>query len=291
MIAAVVLWGSSAGFAKFLFQRDYTPMIITQTRPTFAFLALAAWFGWRRRGIFRIERRDVLTFVALGIVGVAATNYAYYFTVSEASVAAAILIQYTAPALVMLYMVLVRKEEKGSLLKVGALIVALLGCYLSVKGEGASLALPGWSIVSGPASAVFFSVMIIGSKRLLERYSQWTVLTYLFGVATIFWLFVRPPWVLAAEGYTWNDGVVFLLFSVVSVLVPYSLFAYSLRRLEATTVGIVGTLEPIVAIVAAWLMVGEMISATQLFGGLMILAAVLTLQLRGSGAEIPEEHA
>jgi drug/metabolite transporter (DMT)-like permease len=206
-------------------------------------------------------------------------------------VAAAIHIQYTAPALVMLYMVLVRKEEQGSVLKVGALVLALLGCYFAVKGEGATLALPGWSIISGPASAFCFAVMIVGSKRLLARYSQWTVLTYLFGVATVFWLLVRPPWVLAAEGYAPYDWLVFLLFSCVSVLIPYSFFAYSLHRLEASSVGIVGTLEPIVAIIAAWVMVGETISTTQVFGGGMILAAVLVLQLRGSGAEIPEEHA
>lgn len=290
MIVAVVLWGGSAGLAKFLFQREYTPLIITQMRPSFAFLLLAAWFAWRDRRVFRIQRPDVLRFVALGIVGVALTNYTYYFTVSEASVAAAILIQYTAPALVMLYMVLVRKEEQGSVVKVGALVLALIGCYLAVRGEGATLALPGWSIVSGPASAVCFAVMIVGSKRLLTRYSQWTVLTYLFGVASVFWLVVRPPWVLAAEGYTPNDWLVFLLFSCVSVLLPYSFFAYSLHRLEASAVGIVGTLEPIVAIVAAWSLVGETISTTQVFGGGMILAAVLVLQLRGSGAEIPEEH-
>ncbi len=291
MIVAVALWGSSAGLAKFLFQREYTPLIITQMRPTFAFLLLSAWFVWRDRRVFRIQRRDLPRFIALGIVGVAMTNYTYYLTVSEASVAAAILIQYTAPALVMLYMVLVRKEEQGSILKVGALALALVGCYLAVKGEGATLALPGWSIVSGPGSAVCFAVMIVGSKRLLARYSQWTVLTYLFGVATVFWLLVQPPWVLAAEGYTPYDWLVFLLFSCLSVLLPYSFFAYSLHRLEASAVGIVGTLEPIVAIVAAWIMVGETVSATQVFGGVLILSAVLVLQLRGSGAEIPEEHA
>lgn len=291
MIAAVVLWGGSAGLAKLLFQRDYTPLIITQTRPSFAFLLLAAWFAWRDRSIFRVATADLPRFVGLGIVGVAMTNFTYYYTVSEASVAAAILIQYTAPALVMIYMVLVRREERGSPLKVGALLLALVGCYLAVKGEGASLALPGWSIVSGPASSVCFAVMIIGSKRLLARYSQWTVLTYLFGVAAIFWILVRPPWVIAAEGYGWFDVGVFLVFSLVSVLVPYSFFAYSVHRLEASNVGIVGTLEPIVAIVAAWLLVGESITATQIAGGGAILAAVLVLQLRGSGAEIPEEHA
>ncbi len=290
MLAAVVLWGSSAGLAKLLFQRSYSPLIITQMRPTFAFVMLAVWFWWRDRGVFRVKRSDLPPFVGLGIVGIAFTNFAYYFTVSEASVAAAILIQYTAPALVMLYMVFVRREERGSLLKFGALVLALVGCYLAVKGEGATLALPGWSIVTGPGSAVCFAVMIIGSKRLLSRYSQWTVLTYLFGVASLFWLLVRPPWVIASEGYTWNDWGVFAFFSLVSVLIPYSFFAYSLHRLEASTVGIVGTLEPIVAIVAAWAFVGETISFTQMVGAGAILVAVLVVQLRGSGVEIPEEH-
>ena len=291
MVAAVILWGGSAGLAKYLFQRDYSPLIITQTRTSIAFVLLGTWFAWRDRSVFRVARRDILRLLFVGVVGLAFTNFTYYYTVSEASVAAAILIQYTAPALVMVYMVLVAREEHGSPVKVGALGLALLGCYLAVKGEGASLALPGWSLVSGPATAICFAVMIVGSKQLLRIYSQWTVLTYLFGIAAAFWLCVHPPWAVLAEGYTAPDWGVFLVFSIVSVLVPYILFAVSLRRLDATTVGIVGTLEPIVAIVAAWLLVGERLTAMQYAGAAAILAAVLILQLRGSGAEIPEEHA
>ena len=291
MVIAVLLWGGSAGLAKLLFQRDYSPLIITQTRSSIAFVLLGAWFAWRDRGTFRIARSDLPRIIALGVVGMALTNFTYYYTVSEASVAAAILIQYTAPALVMVYMVLVRREERGSALKVGALGLAMAGCYLAVKGEGATLALSGWSVVTGPATAVCYAVMIIGSKRLLARYSQWTVLTYVFGSAAVFWLFIHPPWVIAAEQYSLEDWAVFLAFSILSTLLPYIFFTHSLRRLDATAVGIVGTLEPVLAILAAWLLVGETLTTAQFAGAATILAAVLILQIRGGGAEVPEEHA
>jgi drug/metabolite transporter (DMT)-like permease len=291
MVVAVLLWGGSAGLAKLLFQRDYSPLIITQTRSTIAFLLFAGWFAWRDRSVFRVARTDLPRIIALGIVGMALTNFTYYFTVSEASVAAAILIQYTAPALVMVYMVLIRKEERGSPIKVGALGLALVGCYLAVKGEGASVELPGWSIVTGPATAVCYAVMIVGSKRLLSRYSQWTMLTYVFGTAAAFWLFIHPPWVVAAEEYSLQDWGVFAAFSLLSTLLPYIFFTHSLRRLEATTVGIVGILEPVVAILAAWWLVGETLTTTQMVGAATILVAVSILQIRGGGAEIPEEHA
>ncbi len=291
MVVAVLLWGGSAGLAKLLFQGDYSPLIITQTRSSVAFLMFAAWFAWRDRSVFRVAKDDLPRLVALGIVGMALTNFTYYYTVSEASVAAAILIQYTAPALVMVYMVLVRKAERGSPLKVGALGLALFGCFLAVKGEGASLELPGWSILTGPATAICFAVMIVGSKRLLSRYSQWTVLTYVFGTAAVFWLFIHPPWVVVAEDYSLQDWGVFIAFSILSTLLPYIFFTHSLRRLEATTVGIVGILEPVVAIVAAWWLVGETLTVTQFFGAATILAAVSVLQILGGGAEIPEEHA
>lgn len=291
MVCAVLLWGGAVAIAKFLFNRAYDPLMIVQMRSTLSFVIIAPWFAVRDRSVFRIATKDIPLFAFVGIVGLAITNYTYYYTVSQATVATAILIQYIAPALVMVYMVLIAKQERGDITKALALIIAFAGCYLAVKTDGAGLSLPGWSVVTGPTTAVTFAVMMIGAKTLLKRYSQWTVLTYIFGFAGLFWLFVHPPWAIVAEHYGWEDWGVFLMFAVISVLVPYIFFTAALKRLEASTVGIVGTLEPIVAIVAAWFLVGESLTRLQFVGAAAVLLAVGLLQMRGGGAEVPEEHA
>jgi drug/metabolite transporter (DMT)-like permease len=235
----------------------------------------------RNRSIFRVERKDLFKFALMGFVGIAVTNYAYYYTVQEATVAAAILIQYTAPVLVMLYAVFVAREESLNGAKVIALVLSLLGCWLAVSGGSATvLQLQGWTLVSGIASSVCYSFMLLMSKHLLRKYSVWTTLTFAFGFATIFWLFINPPWEIAKEGYTAGDWGIFLIFAVVSILIPHTMFTAGLRLLEASTVGIVTTMEPVVAILVAYVTLGETLNAPQVIGGLAVVAAVILLQGR-----------
>lgn len=292
IVVAVTFWGGSAALAKYLFTKAYSTLVITQMRSTLSFVLLAAFFVVKDRAVFRIDRKDLPAFLGVGVIGIAMTNYVYYVTVELATVATAILIQYTAPALVTMYMVYIAREEKASNVKLISLALALVGCYFAVTGNGASLQLPGWSVVTGPASAIFFAYILVASKRLLRKYSQWTVLLYAFGIAGLFWLFVNPPWVIAEAGYSAEDWGVFWFFAICSILIPHSLFTASLRTLEASTAGIVSTLEPVIAIGAAWLLLGETLTMFQVGGAVLILFAVLLLQVipRTSGRIVPGEH-
>jgi drug/metabolite transporter (DMT)-like permease len=66
----------------------------------------------------------------------------------------------------------------------------------------------------------------------------------------------------------------------------------SLRMLEASAAGIASTLEPVVAIGAAWLLLGESLTPLQMGGAAAILVAVLLLQLtpKTFGRIVPGEH-
>lgn len=279
---AVTFWGGSASLAKYLFASNpkIETLIISQTRSTFSFFLLACYFALMERSVFRIERRDIGKFAVLGVLGIAVTNFAYYFTVQESTVATAILIQYTAPVLVMLYSVAVSREEQIQGIKVLSLILALSGCYLAVSGgPAAEIRLSGWVLVSGIASSVCFAFLLIASKRILRRYSTWTMLVYSFGFAGVFWLFVNPPWKIAAAEYSMSDWGILWLFAIVSILIPHSLFTTSLKTLEASTAGIASTLEPVIAIVIAYFALGEALQGIQMIGAVAVVAAVVLLQI------------
>src|SRR3989440_499502 len=57
-------------------------------------------------------------------------------------------------------------------------------------------------------------------------------------------------------------------------IAPYLLVAGSLRHLPATSVGIVGMVEPVLAAAVAWLALGEALDPAQLAGGALVLAGV-----------------
>jgi drug/metabolite transporter (DMT)-like permease len=231
--------------------------------------------------VFRLRRADLYKFALIGVIGVACTNFTYYFTVKESTIATAILIQNLAPVFVMIYAVAISKEEELNGIRVLSLVLAVAGCYLAVSGGTLTdIRLSGWALLTGPASMLCYAFMLLASKHVLRTYSVWTMLVNALGFATLFWLVVNPPWAIAAKSYGAEDWAVFLLFAVVSILIPYVFFTKGLKLLEATTAGIVTTLEPIIAIIVAYIALGEGLSLIQIFGALAVVGAVLLLQLR-----------
>lgn len=283
ILIAVSFWGGSASLAKYLFASNprIETLILSQTRTTYSFILLSLYFAVADRSVFRIQARDIWRFVVIGVFGMAVTNFSYYFTVQQSTVATAILIQYTAPVLVMAYSVFVSKEEGFNSAKMASLALALIGCYLAVSGGSSSeIRLSGWVVLTGLLSSLCFAFLLIASKRILRSYSTWTMLIYAFGFAALFWLVVNPPWVIAEKGYTPDDWRVLFFFAIVSILIPHSLFTSSLRHLEASTAGILSTIEPVIAIVIAYLALGESLSVIQLAGGLGVVLAVVLLQVK-----------
>ena len=281
VVLAVSLWGGSASLAKYLFLTRYDPLIITQTRSSLSFLLLAAYFLVVDRTVFRIRPGELYKFALIGIVGIAITNFTYYFTVKESTVATAILVQNVAPVLVMIYAVAVSREEELNGIKVLSLLFALCGCFFAVSGGSLNeVRLAGWSLLTAPASMLTYAFMLIASKRVLRRHSVWTTLVWGLGFAALFWLLVNPPWAIAAKGYGISDWGVFLGFAVASILLPYIFFAKGLKILEATSAGIITTLEPVIAIIVAWFALGESINAVQICGAAGVVGSVLLLQVR-----------
>jgi drug/metabolite transporter (DMT)-like permease len=61
---------------------------------------------------------------------------------------------------------------------------------------------------------------------------------------------------------------------VLGSIVPYLLVAGALRHLPATSVGIIGMVEPIVAGAVAWFTLREALNPSQLAGGALVLLGV-----------------
>ena len=280
IMLAAVFWGISATIAKFLLNQSLDTILIVQTRVTFSFVFLLAGYLLFRRDLLRVHLKDLYRFALLGICGVSGANFTYYFTIKESTVATAILLQYTAPLLVLAYAALSREEELTPV-KFGAAGVSLLGCFFAVGAyDAGTLELTPIGLVSGIGSIVTFAFMTIYIRHLVMKYSVWTVTIYTFGFASLFWLVVNPPWEIAAatvSGETW--GALFVL-AIISVLIPHTAFFSGLQYVVPARAMITSTLEPIVAIASAALFLGEYLNPLQVVGAVLVLAAIAVLQLK-----------
>jgi len=288
--SAAFLWGvaATAGRAAFTGRllphgesiRPIDPLILSQTRATFSFLLLACVLilarGWRR---LRLPVGDVGRMFLLGIFGVAASNYCYYLAVQRTNVATAIILQYTAPVWVLLYAV-VRGLQRPSLPRVGAVLLALSGIALVIGIlHPGGLRLDAAGVMAAILAAFSFAFYNIGAHDVLERYDHWTVLLYVIGVASLFWLVLNPPSKIIAAHYSGLQWLFLLGFSLISVLGPFACYFAGLQYLEPTRAIVVSCLEPVFSIVIAAIALGEVLRPVQSVGILLVLLSIVVVQM------------
>jgi drug/metabolite transporter (DMT)-like permease len=256
------------------------PLILSQSRTTFSFLVLLPLLlvrrGWQP---LKVPRAGIVRLVLLGVLGVAASNYFYYLAIQKTNVATAIILQYTAPVLVLLYTV-ARGEQHATLQKFAGVGLAVVGCALAigvVGGSGFHLNTVG--VAAGILAAVSFAFYNIAGHCLLARYDRWTVLLYTTLSASVFWLFINPPWKLVAANYSGAGWGFMLLFAVVSVIAPFSCYFAGLQHLEPTRAIVASCLEPVFSILLAAIVLNETVRPVQTLGIVVVLAAIVLVQL------------
>ena len=264
------------------------PLILSQTRTSFSLLVLLPMLvgrrGWQR---IKLPTPDLIQCLVLGMLGVAASNYFYYVAIQRTSVAIAIVLQYTAPVWVLLYVV-ARGQQKLSLQKVAAVLVALAGISLTIgivgTSSGSSLRLDRWGLIAAMLASFSFAFYNVGGHRILARYDRWRVLTWTLASAAIFWLIVNPPWKILATHYTIAQWTFLFVFSMISVLGSFSLYFLGLQHLEPTRAIIASCLEPVFSILLAAVFLAEGVRPIQTLGIVLVLSAIVIVQLPGRGA-------
>ncbi len=130
-------------------------------------------------------------------------------------------------------------------------------------------------------STLTFAIYMVGSERAGHRLEPVTTLAWVFGFATLFWALVAPWWSFPWEAL---DSARNLLFGaaliVAGTLVPFICIVAALRHIPAPRAAVVATLEPALAAVFAWIVLGEELAAVQILGGAIVLTAVAWVQSR-----------
>ncbi len=277
---ATLFWGFSATFAKFLFKHNVDLLTLVQMRSTLSFVVLFVFLSIFKREYLKVPKRDVLRFALLGVIGIAGSNFTYYFTLNEINVATAIIMQYTAPVLVVLYGVLSR-SERITPVKLSAMFLSLLGCAFVVRiFEVQFLNLSKIGLLSGVASALCWAFFNVYGKKVGQGYNVWGSLTFSLMFAGIFWLMFNPPWKILNSDFSLSDWIVFFIFAMISVLIPYFFYFTGLKFIQPSSAIITSTLEPVVAIISAWVIVEEKLSLIQLIGAIFVISAVALLQIK-----------
>jgi drug/metabolite transporter (DMT)-like permease len=151
--------------------------------------------------------------------------------------------------------------------------VALVGAMLAVgHSQGASPL--GSALTLG--AATWYAAYIVVSSRITERYTTLASTTVVVASSATVFLFAtlltrfQPP--ATQGGWAAAAGT-----AIVGTVIAILAFFGGLSRVGPVTTSTMGTLEPIVTVVLAAMLLGEKLMAVQLLGGVMVLAAVFLL--------------
>ena len=298
--SAAFLWGVSATLGRAAFTGHLLPggaslgaidpLILSQSRATLS-LAVLLPVLFMRRGTkaLRVPGRDLIKFLILGVFGIAASNYLYYLAIQRTNVATAIILQYTAPVWVLLYTV-ARGAQKPSVRRTAAVGLAVVGCALAVGLVGSGgFRMDTIGVTAALLAAFSFAFYNVGGHEVLARYDRWKVLLWVLVATATFWIFVNPAWKIIAAHYGRQQWGFMLVFSLVSVLGPFSCYFAGLQYLEPTRAIVASCLEPVFSIVLTALFLGELVRPMQTVGIVLVLVAIVLIQLperTASGEEV-----
>ncbi len=280
VLLAAWSWGLLGILSKFLLVGGLHPLETAFWRAAFG----AALFGVHSLavGTLRIQRKaDAGAFVLFGIFCIAGFFVAYQYSVRHSGAAVTSVLLYTAPAWVAVFSRLVFKEPVTPL-KVAAIATALAGtAFVSFSGGGQAEVVAPLGVLCGLLAGLAYSFHYIFSKIYLARYSAATIYCLSMAVGAVVLLPLVP---FAAK--TPMDWLVAFLLGLVCSYVAYLAYCAGLRRLSPVRTVVLATLEPIFAVIMAWIVWDERFTLFGWIGAGLILAAVLLIVAERDKAEM-----
>jgi drug/metabolite transporter (DMT)-like permease len=284
-VLSAASFGLSGALARGLLDTGWTPGAVSLLRIAIAAAVVAPFGAVALRGRWHLLRRNLRGLLFYGIVAVAMPQFSYFSAVAHMQVAPALLIEFTAPAAVVLFLWL-RRGERPSRVTVGGALLATLGLVLVLDlVSGADLSAVGvaWAMVAMIGCATYFllsaddtglpPIALAGGGMLVAALAL-----ALLGLVGL--LDMRAATVdvdLAGTAVAWWVPVV--LLGVVTAAVSYVAGIAAIRRLGSRLASFVALLEVVSGVLWAWFLLGELPHAAQLLGGALILAGVVGVKL------------
>ena len=283
-LVSAAAFGMSGTFARGLFDAGWSAGAAVTTRVLIGGAVLAVPAVLALRGRWHLLRDNAWVFAGYGLVAVAGTQLTYFYAVTYMDVAIALLIEFLAPLVVVGWMWARHGRRPGILVSVGA-VVALTGMVLVLEiTSGGDVSVRGalWALAAMVGCATYFVMsarptplppvtlaaggLLVGGVALLLAGLAGAVPLDVALVPVVF------------RGVTVDWWIPVLALGVVTAAVAYVAGIAAGRRLGARLASFAGLSEVLMAVLFAWLLLGQSPSGVQLIGGGLILTGVVLVR-------------
>lgn len=302
LVAAVVsawCFGFSGTAAKFVGAAGLTPLQAVWVRMAGAAVLLTVILAAVRPGALRVPRGRGPFFAAYALIAVAGVQALFFLAITRLPVGVVLLLEYSSPVLVVLWVRSVRRVRLPRAAYAGAAIVVVGLCVVVEVWRG--LALDGIGLALGLVAAACCAGYFLMSDGYADDVQPLGLIAWgLTGAAVVLTPLAAPwdiPWeafagTVTQAGLTVPAAVPTLVLIGVATVLAYGTGVFAVRHLSAAIGSTFASLEVVTGSVIAWFLLGERLGVPQITGGAVVLAGALLAQSATSGvSRITEDSA
>ncbi|MBS2989488.1 EamA family transporter [Rhodococcus erythropolis] len=285
-LLSAATFGVSGPFAKSLIESGWSPggaVFARVAGGALVMMVIAVATQWPRLRQVSAHTRTVLLY---GVFAISGVQLCFFNAVQHLSVGVALLLEYLAPIIVIGW-VWITKGARPSVQTLLGAAVALIGAAVVIDVFG-SAEISAVGVAWGLAAAACLAVYFVISERadgdlhpVVLAASGLTVSAVVIGALGL--VGVLPLQFSASNAVVADHSVNVWLPVVVLVLVS-TVIAYltgiaAITLLGPTIGSLVALTEVLCAVLAAWILVGESVTALQAVGGAAIIAGLVLARL------------
>jgi drug/metabolite transporter (DMT)-like permease len=285
-VLSATSFGASGALASELLDAGWSAGAIVLIRVGIAALVVAPFGLVSLRGRWGLLRRNAGLIFVYGALAVAGAQFCYFSAVSHMQVGPALLIEYTAPAAVVVWLWLRHGQRPGAVTLGGAALAAAGLVLVLDLLSGADLSVAGvlWALAAMVGAATYFVISADednGLPPMVLAAAGLAVGTAVLGALGVVGLL---PMRASTDSVTYAGSTVvwwvpLLVLGVVTAAVAYTSGIAAGRRLGSRLASFVALLEVVAGVLFAWLLLDELPRPVQLVGGALILAGVVAVKL------------
>ncbi|MEU3166017.1 DMT family transporter [Streptosporangium sp. NPDC006930] len=297
-LASSLAFAFSGPMARYLGAAGLAPLEAVWIRMAGAGLLLAGILAVARPAALRIPRSRLPFLLVYAVVAVAGVQALFFAAITRLPVGVTLLIEYTSPVLVVLWVRFVRRVRLPRAAFVGA-VVAVVGLGIVVE-VWSGLALDPVGLLLAFVAMTCCAGYFLLSDSFGDDIDPLGLIAWgLLGAAVVLLPFSQPwniPWEAISGTATPEGGhtlpvvgaLVWLI--VVATAAAYILGVLAIRRLSAAIGSTVASLEVIAGAVVAWILLGEALGPFQIAGGLIVLVGAYLAQRATAALPSPVEE-
>lgn len=277
-----ILWGFCGSCGQFLFQyKGVTSGWLVPLRLTLAGFLILLLMACRSRGkaldIWRTKegRRDILVF---SIFGMMLCQYSYFTTIQYSNAGTATVLQYTDPALILVYLC-IRDKKRPKPYELAALFCSMFGTFiLATHGNVSELAIPAQALLWGMISAVTLVIYTLQPAGLMKRYSTLLTLGWGMLIGGLVLMLLMRPWKLSPviDGQTVLAKTFIILCGTICA---FYFYLTGVKLVGASSASMLACIEPVAATVVSVVWLKVHFQPVDLLGFVFVLSTVFIISL------------